>query len=80
MSGDFDGLAAVQQFFAGRSARWVADLCRSGRLPGAVKVGRTWMIRRSDFERFVGAKAKHLPPTVPTVDEAMADLRRRGVA
>ena len=80
MSIEIDGLLPVSQFFPGRTARWVEDLCRGGRLPGAVKVGRTWTIRRSDFERFVGAKAKHLPPRAPTVDEAMADLRRRGVA
>jgi hypothetical protein len=67
-------------FFRDRSARWVADTCRAGRVPGAIKVGKVWMIRASDFEAFVtGSKAPERPqPQTP--EDAAEVLRRHGVA
>ncbi len=32
-------------------------LCRAGAMPAA-KVGRTWLVRRADFDRFVEAHAE----------------------
>lgn len=70
-------LIPVTSFFPGRSSRWVAENCRSGRVPRAVRVGRTWMIRPLDFAAFVsGGSASR---EVPSVDDALADLRARGV-
>lgn len=64
----------AQSLFPDRSARWVNEHCRKGDVPGAFRVGRTW---------YVGdAQSAALPPPkpgIPTVDEAYAELRRRGV-
>ena len=68
-------LLPVSFYFPGRSARWVADSCRAGRIPGAFKVGKAWFIRAADVE-LLGSSA---PRGVPTVEDAAADLRRRGV-
>ena len=73
---DVDGLRPVALFFPDKSARWVADACRTGRIPGAVRVGRQWLIRPSDFDAFVSGNAIRC---VPTVEQAAADLRSRGV-
>jgi hypothetical protein len=73
------GLRPVKEFLPTWTGRRIADACREGRIPGAVKVGRMWAMRRSDFERWIGAAAKHLPPRPPSVDDAAVDLRRRGV-
>ena len=68
-------LSPVASYFPGRSARWVADSCRAGRVPGAFKVGKSWFIRPGDVE----ALGSGAPQGAPTVDDALADLRRRGV-
>lgn len=74
-------LRPVQLFFPDQTPRWIADTCRAGKLPGAVKVGKVWMIRESDIERLTKSKAEKQAEErrIPTVEEAMADLRRRGV-
>lgn len=69
-------LRPVQLLFPDRSARWVADYCRAGKLKGAVKIGKTWMISETDTAQLTTEPER---PRVPTVEEAMADLRRRGV-
>ncbi len=58
-------------FFPDRSARWVNDSCRAGRIPGAKKIGGSWFLTAQDVER--------MSTPVPTEEEALADLRRRGV-
>lgn len=65
----------VKSLFPTKSARWVADNCREGRIPGAVKFGRTWMIKASTLEKAPKTEA----PSVFTVEDALADLRRRGI-
>ena len=75
------GLRPLVDFFPGRSRRWISDLCRSDKRPtGAVKVGASWMIRAADFERWLVAQQRADRPALPTVDDALADLRRRGAA
>lgn len=69
-------LHPVATYFPGRSDRWIAESCRAGRIPGAVLVGRQWLIRQSSVDELVAGAA---PRPVPTVDEATADLRARGV-
>ena len=44
----------------------------------AVRVGKAWMLRRSDYERWI-AGLQGADACVPSVDDAAADLRRRGV-
>jgi hypothetical protein len=61
-----------------RSPRWIADACRAGRFPGAVKVGRTWSITASAFARVSGAPVPSAP-SAPSVVDAAAELRRRGL-
>lgn len=65
----------VAFYFPGRSARWIADACRAGRIPGAVKIGKGWFLRGADADRLVAGA----PTAVPSVADAEADLRRRGV-
>ena len=48
-----DALVPVIAFFPGRSPRWVAESCRAGRIPGAVRVGERWRIRESEISAFV---------------------------
>ncbi len=69
-------LVPVISFFVGRSPRWVAESCRAGRIPGAVRVGKQWLIRESEIAAFIAGMG---PRGVPTVEDAAADLRRRGV-
>lgn len=57
-------------------SRWCADQCRSGRIPGALRVGREWLIRPRDVEAFVQGRAS---AGAPTVEDAERDLRSRGV-
>jgi hypothetical protein len=78
LASDVDALRPVRVFFPDWSDRRIADNCRARRIPGAIKIGKEWMMRPSDVERWVTGKA----PTVvkvPTVEDAMADLRRRGL-
>lgn len=76
MSPTVDALRPAIEFFPGRSPRWIADACRAKRIPGAVKIGRVWMLRASDVERLVTKKSKRLP----TPEEVAEDLRRRGLS
>lgn len=69
-----DVLIPVSEFFPGRSARWIADTCRAGKIPGAIKVGHQWRIRPRDFDAFVRGAA---PPA--NVDAALERLRSHGV-
>jgi len=52
-----DPLRPVAALFPTRSRRWVADTCRAGRVPGAIKVGREWLISESAAAAFVGGAA-----------------------
>ncbi len=49
------------------SERTVYDLCRSGTLAGAVKVGRQWRVERAAFEEWVrkGGEAASEAPERP---------------
>lgn len=72
-------LRPVQLFFPDCSPRWVADNCRAGKIPGAVKIGKTWMISETDMSKLTSAKAAKSERRVPTLEEATADLKRRGL-
>jgi hypothetical protein len=74
-----DPLVSVVDLFPGRSKRWVADTCRAGRIPRAVRIGRTWMIRRRDFEAWLAGTSSS-PAQPPSVEDAISVLRRHGVA
>lgn len=82
-----DPLVPVQTFFPAKDARWISDACRGVKprrdqprrapvIPNAIKVGRVWMMRDSDFAAFVSGVASRVGPTV---DQAAADLRAQGV-
>ena len=45
------------------SERTVYDLCRSGKLAGAVKIGGQWRVERDAFEEWVrtGGEAQEAP-------------------
>lgn len=51
--------------------RTVTRRCRNEDIPGAIKVGRTWMITRSAWRAFIGEK----PSPASTAE---ADLLRAG--
>jgi hypothetical protein len=36
----------------GKKIRMIATLCQSGRLPGAEKIGNTWLIPRASVESY----------------------------
>ena len=71
-----DAFLPVISFFPGRSLRWVADTCRAGRIPGAMRIGRAWVIRAADVDAFVAGKAAR---GARTVADAETELRARGV-
>ena len=70
------------------TSRAIAEGCRRGRFPGARKIGGSWMISAQDWELFVtgrrrvaGTDGTHETRSIapPTVAQAAAELRRRGV-
>jgi hypothetical protein len=73
---DVDPLVPLSDIFPDQSKRWRARAARAGRIPGAVRVGKIWFIRRSDYERWINGTAA----STPTVDTAIANLRAAGVA
>jgi hypothetical protein len=76
-----NSLLDVCSLFPSRSPRWVSDLCRSGRLPGAIKVARVWFIAPANWQAWLarqGAAAGVVSTVSP--ESAEADLRKRGVA
>jgi hypothetical protein len=40
----------------GKKIRMIAVLCQSGRLPGAEKIGNTWLIPRASVESYTPGK------------------------
>ena len=40
----------------GKTADLIAKLCQSGRLPGAEKIGNTWLIPRASVESYAPGK------------------------
>jgi hypothetical protein len=74
-----DGLRPLTVFFPDKSLRWIADACRAKRIPNAVKVGKTWMVRPSDFERWITRAQDRARAPAPSIEEATAELRRRGL-
>lgn len=69
MADSYDGLVLVWSLFRGRAKRLVDADCCAGKIPGARKVGRQWMIRPADFDAYVA--------TTPS-SGAAADLARAG--
>jgi hypothetical protein len=69
-------LISVCSVFPDRTPRWVADTCRKNRIPGAIRIGKKWMIRPEDVERLVAGSGAR---GAPTVADAEAELRARGV-
>ncbi len=68
-----DALHPIGDFLPSWSARRVADNARAGRIPGAVKICRAWMMTRTAFEKWISGAA------VRSDVEAETELRRRGV-
>lgn len=66
-------LVSVVTLLPSATPRKVARLCRTGKIPGAVKVGRIWMITESAWREYTTAA------TAPTCD-ADALLRKFGYA
>ena len=64
----------VRDSFPCRSPRWVNDSCRAGQIPGSRKIGGSWFWSARDAERFASGGA-----SVVSEDDALADLRTRGV-
>lgn len=75
MLAPIEPLQPVAAVFPALSKRAVNEACRAGKIPGAVKVARTWMIRARDVEALVNRE----PACMPTVADAIADLRKRGL-
>ena len=50
---DTDVLVPVRDVMQGRPDRAIARLCRTGKIPGAIKVGSVWMITRAAWRAFV---------------------------
>lgn len=73
-------LRPVRVFFPDWSARRIADACRAKRIPGAVKVGREWMLRESDFDAWVAGTRMPVAVAPPSIEDAIAILRSKGVA
>ena len=50
----------------GKAHSYIRDLCRQGKLPGAVKAGRNWLIPRASVEGYVplprGRPKANAPP------------------
>jgi hypothetical protein len=78
MANEIDALLPARTFFPTWLPRRVADTCRRDKRLRAVRVGKAWMLRRSDYERWI-AGLQGADACVPSVDDAAADLRRRGV-
>ncbi len=74
-----DALRPVLEFFPGRSSRWVNESCRAGRIPRAVKIGRTWMVREADIEALVERRGRPTKTKI-TVADAAAELAKRGLS
>jgi hypothetical protein len=72
-----DALRPVRTFVPDWSNRRIAENARAGRIPGARKIGKQWMMARSDFERWIGLRTTETGS--PSVEDAAADLQRRGV-
>ena len=88
--GELDALRPITDYLPARSARWIADAARAGRLAGAVKVARTWCWTSSDYRAWLATAQGRAPapPTsgvcldpdaLPTLEQATADLRARGL-
>ena len=41
---------------SGKGIKMIARLCQSGRLPGAEKIGNTWLIPRASVESYTPGK------------------------
>ncbi|MBK6463150.1 MAG: helix-turn-helix domain-containing protein [Myxococcales bacterium] len=64
------------------SRRVVLGLCRAGKIQGARKVGKRWLARREDVERFLATVPARRVKVSPANDEpwsASAALSRAGV-
>lgn len=66
----------VRDAFPSRSARWVNDVCRAGKVPGARKIGGAWFWTPADAEAF--AKGEAANDARLTVEQAADELRRMG--
>lgn len=57
--GNFMGYLSIKQTSEkwNLSVRWISDLCKAGRIPGAMKIGSYWAIPE-DAERPVDARIK----------------------
>ena len=72
-SDHLEPLVPVGSLLKGRTPRAVARLCRTGKIPGARKVGLVWMIAPSAWRAYVAGE-----PTNKATSTAEADLLRAG--
>jgi len=45
----------------GVTVQWIGELCRTGRLPSATKMGGRWLVRKSDIDLIRNLKATGRP-------------------
>lgn len=59
----------------GKGPNMIAKLCQAGRLPGAEKIGNTWMIPRKSVENYVPNKRGPKTKKEKLASEKQAFLR-----
>jgi excisionase family DNA binding protein len=78
MTEEFIGTAEIAQRL-GVTRQTVVTLLRRGKLPG-VKLGKSWFVRREDFERAIQAAANPVhvgrPDPLAPINEVLADTDR----
>ena len=81
LQGDYIDMETAMEL-TGYSAVNIRLLCRQGKIAGAVKVGRRWLIPKDGLlayvpgpQGFAAAKAKSAPLSMPPSDEASRTLR-----
>lgn len=77
----FTPLVPLARVIPSWSTRRIADACRKGAIPGAVKLGHEWLISQADLDRWLASLARPglAKTSGPTVDDALAVLRARGL-
>ncbi len=67
-------LVDVTELVTVASRRWVFRMCRTGKVAGAVKIGRRWLVDREAFRSWASTGGK----TASTPDAIDDELRAAG--
>jgi hypothetical protein len=59
---------------SGKGIKMIARLCQTGKLPGAEKIGNTWLIPRASVEAYRPAK-RGAKPRKDKIRDELADIR-----